>query len=126
MGMQRTSEDFGQTLGVWGVDSGPFIVLPFLGPTNPRDIVGRGADAALNPLNYPEFENDEATRLGIVALGGISAREGAIETFDELRQQIDPYTTLRRLYGRTRASDIGIPHDEPNDAPDLTDDELDF
>jgi phospholipid-binding lipoprotein MlaA len=126
MGMQRTSEDFGQTLGVWGVNSGPFIVLPFLGPTNPRDIVGRGADAALNPLNYPEFENDEATRLGIVALGGISAREGAIETFDELRQQIDPYTTLRRLYGRTRASDIGIPHDEPNDAPDLTDDELDF
>jgi ABC-type transporter lipoprotein component MlaA len=52
--------------------------------------------------------------------------EGAIETFDELRQQIDPYTTLRRLYGRARAADIGIPYDEPNDAPELTDDELDF
>lgn len=126
IGMQRTNEDFGQTLGVWGVDSGPFIVLPFLGPTNPRDIVGRGADAALNPLNYPEFENDDAIRLGIVVLGGINAREGAIEVFDELRQQIDPYTTLRRLYGRTRADDIGIPHDELIDAPELTDDELDF
>jgi phospholipid-binding lipoprotein MlaA len=126
MGMQRTNEDFGQTLGVWGVDSGPFIVLPFLGPTTTRDIVGRGADAALNPLNYPEFENDDAIRLGIVALGGLNAREGAIEAFDELRQQIDPYTTLRRLYGRTRAADIGIPYDEPNDAPELTDEELDF
>jgi phospholipid-binding lipoprotein MlaA len=126
MGMQRTTEDFGQTLGVWGVDPGPFIVLPLLGPANTRDIVGKGGDVALNPLNYPQFENDDAIRLGAMALGGVNAREGAIETFDELRQQIDPYTTLRRLYGRTRAADIGIPYDEPNDAPELTDDELDF
>jgi phospholipid-binding lipoprotein MlaA len=126
MGMLRTNEDFGQTLGVWGVDSGPFIVLPFLGPTTTRDIVGKGGDAALNPLNYPQFENDDAIRLGILALGGINAREGAIETIDELRAQVDPYTTLRRLYGRTRAADIGIPYDEPNDAPELTEDELDF
>jgi phospholipid-binding lipoprotein MlaA len=126
MGMLRTNEDFGQTLGVWGVDSGPFLVLPFLGPTTPRDIVGKGGDAALNPLNYPEFKNDDAIRLSILALGGINAREGAIETIDELRAQVDPYTTLRRLYGRTRAADIGIPYDEPNDAPELTEDELDF
>lgn len=125
-GMQRTTEDFGQTLGVWGVESGPFVVLPFLGPTNTRDIIGRGGDAALNPLNYPEFENDDAIRLGILALGGINAREDGIEAFDELRAQVDPYTTLRRLYGRTRAADIGIPYNEPNGAPELTDDELDF
>jgi len=126
MGMQRTNEDFGQTLGAWGVEPGPFIVLPFLGPTTTRDIVGRGADAVLNPLNYPEFESDDEIRLGIVGLGGINAREGAIETFDELRQQIDPYTTLRRLYGRTRAADIGIADSEQNDASELSDDELDF
>jgi len=126
LGMQRTIEDFGQTLGVWGVDSGPFLVLPFLGPTTPRDIVGKGGDAALNPLNYPEFQNDDAIRLGIMALGGVNARESVIETIDELRSQVDPYTTLRRLYGRTRAADMGIPYDEPNEAPELTDDELDF
>jgi phospholipid-binding lipoprotein MlaA len=126
MGLQRTNEDFGQTLGVWGVEPGPFIVLPFLGPSTTRDIVGRGADAALNPLNYPEFEKDDAIRLGVLALGGINAREDAIEAFDDLRAQVDPYTTLRRLYGRTRAADIGIPLNEPNDAPELTDDELDF
>lgn len=126
MGMLRTNEDFGQTLGVWGVESGPFLVLPVLGPTTPRDLVGKGGDAALNPLNYPEFENDDEIRLGVMALGGINAREGAIEAVNELRNQIDPYTTLRRLYGRTRAADIGIPYNEPNDAQEVPDDELDF
>ncbi len=126
MGIQRTKEDFGQTLGTWGVDSGPFLVLPFVGPTNPRDLTGIGGDVVLNPLNYPQFENDDAIRAGTFALWGIDAREGSIEAIDELRNQVDPYTTLRRLYGRTRASDIGIPYKEPNDAPELSEDELDF
>lgn len=126
MGIARTKEDFGQTLGTWGVDSGPFLVLPFVGPTNPRDLAGLGGDLALNPLNYPQFENDDAIRAGTFALWGIDAREGSIEAIDELRNQVDPYTTLRRLYGRTRAADIGIPYEEPNGASDLTEDELDF
>jgi phospholipid-binding lipoprotein MlaA len=126
LGIARTQEDFGQTLGAWGVQSGPFLVLPVLGPTTPRDLVGKGGDVGLNPLNYPEFKNDDAIRLGVAALGGINAREGAIETVDELRNQIDPYTTVRRLYGRTRAADIGIPYTEPNDAQEVPDDELDF
>ena len=126
MGIQRTKEDFGQTLGSWGVDSGPYLVLPFIGPTNPRDLTGIGGDIALNPLNYPEFENDDAIRLGVMALGGINAREGAIETIDELNNQVDPYTTVRRLYGRTRAADIGIPYSEPNNAEEVPEDELDL
>ena len=46
LGLAKTDEDFGQTLGVWGVQSGPLLVLPVLGPTTPRDIIGRGGDAA--------------------------------------------------------------------------------
>ena len=126
MGVQRTQEDFGQTLGTWGVEPGPYLVLPVLGPTNPRDLVGKGGDMALNPLNYPEFESDDEIRLGIAALGGINAREGAIEVVEELRNQVDPYTTVRRLYGRTRAEDIGIPYVEPNNAEEVPEDELDF
>ncbi len=125
-GMQRTKEDFGQTLGTWGVQPGPFLVLPLLGPTTPRDLIGKGGDAALNPLNYPEFESDDDIRLGVALLSGINAREGVIEAVDELRNQIDPYTTVRRLYGRTRAADIGIPYTEPNGAQEVPDDELDF
>lgn len=126
LGITRTQEDFGQTLGAWGVQPGPFLVLPVLGPTNARDLVGKGGDIALNPLNYPEFESDDEIRLGVAALGGINAREGAIETIDELRNQIDPYTTVRRLYGRTRAADIGIPYNEPTGAEEVPEDELDF
>lgn len=126
MGVGRTKEDFGQTLGSWGVASGPFLVLPLIGPTNPRDLTGMGGDLALNPLNHPEFDNDDAIRAGTFVLWGIDAREGALEATDELDQQIDPYTTVRRLYGRTRAADIGMPLEELNDASDLTDDELEF
>ncbi len=126
MGIQRTKEDFGQTLGAWGVDSGPYLVLPFVGPSNPRDAFGRGADAALNPLNYPEFENDDETRLGIAVLGGVNARAGAIESIDELRNQIDPYTTVRRLYDRTRAQDIANAPVNPNENEKVPESELDF
>ena len=61
-----------------------------------------------------------------MALGGINAREGAIETIDVLNNQVDPYTTVRRLYGRTRAADIGIPYSEPNNAEEVPEDELNF
>lgn len=126
MGIQRTKEDFGQTLGAWGVEPGPYLVLPFLGPSNPRDVFGKGGDMALNPLNYPEFESDDEIRLGIAVLGGVNAREGAIESVDELRNQIDPYTTVRRLYDRTRAQDIANAPVKPNENEKVPESELDF
>lgn len=126
MGMQRTKEDFGQTLGKWGVGPGPYVVLPLLGPSNPRDAFGRGADAALNPLNYPEFESDDEIRMGIAVLGGVNARAGAIEAIEEVRNQIDPYTTLRRLYGRTREQDIANAPVQPKETEKVPESELDF
>ena len=126
MGIKRTDEDFGQTLGRWGVGTGPYLVLPFLGSTNPRDLLGKGADAAMNPINYAEFEGDDATRIGLSVVGGISAREGAIETVDSVRDQIDPYTTVRRFYVRSRAAAIGNSEPVPNNTEELPDYELDF
>jgi len=46
-GLKKVREDFGQTLAVWGLDSGPYLVLPFFGPTTPRDAVGTGVDAGM-------------------------------------------------------------------------------
>lgn len=126
MGMQRTKEDFGQTLGKWGVGSGPYLVLPFLGSTTPRDIVGKGGDVALNPLNYPEFENDDEIRMGIAVLSGVNARAGAIDAINEVRNQIDPYTTVRRFYDRTKAQDIANAPVQPNETEKLPESELDF
>jgi len=126
IGIKRTDEDFGQTLGVWGVGTGPYLVLPLLGSTNPRDLFGLGADAAMNPINYAEFEKDDATRVGLAALGGLAAREDAIETIDDVRTQVDPYTTVRRFYVRSRAAAIGNYDPLPKDIEKVPDYELDF
>lgn len=50
--LPKHNEDFGQTLGFWGVPSGPYLVLPFMGPSSPREAVGSVGDALLNPLTY--------------------------------------------------------------------------
>jgi phospholipid-binding lipoprotein MlaA len=55
IGLEKHKEDFDQTLGVWGVPTEPYVVLPFLGPSSPRGIVGRVGDAAMNPVNYVGF-----------------------------------------------------------------------
>ncbi len=55
MGLAKQQEDFAQTLAVWGLSSGPYLVLPFLGPGSPRAIAGKMGDIVLDPLNYILF-----------------------------------------------------------------------
>jgi phospholipid-binding lipoprotein MlaA len=55
IGLPKHKEDFDQTLGVWGLPSEPYIVLPLFGPSSPRGIVGRVGDAAMDPANYVGF-----------------------------------------------------------------------
>src|SRR3546814_14640069 len=55
MGLHKNDEDFGQTLGAWGLGSGPYVVLPLLGPSTVRDAVGRVPDSFLEP--YPHMDN---------------------------------------------------------------------
>lgn len=126
MGIQRTDEDFGQTLGVWGIQPGPYLVLPLIGSTSPRDLFGLGADFAMNPINPAEFDNDDEIRLGLGALGGLAAREDAIETIDGIRSQVDPYTTVRRFYDRNRAALVGNSAPASNEIEKVPDYELDF
>ncbi len=126
MGIKRTDEDFGQTLGKWGVAGGPYLVMPFIGATNPRDLVGLGADIAMNPINYAQFDGDDAARVSRFALGAVSAREANIETIEQSRAQLDPYTTLRRFYVRNRAALIRNGEPGPEDTEKLPDYELDF
>lgn len=126
MGIERTDEDFGQTLGVWGVGPGPYLVLPLIGSTSPRDLFGLGADYAINPINYAEFDNDDEVRIGLGALGGLVAREDAIEAIDGIRDQVDPYTTVRRFYVRNRAALIGNSEPSLNATEKVPEYELDF
>ena len=93
-GLPSHKEDFGQTLAVWGVDSGPYIVLPLLGSTNPRDLVGFGFDRAVNPWNFVTYsadsDEDLAIRLGLTAINGINTRSRIQGQIEALRSQPEP------------------------------------
>ncbi len=107
-GLLGHTEDFGQTLAVWGMPEGPFLFLPVLGPSNPRDLTGFGVDIAANPLTWisgnEAYDTVMITRQGLTA---VDAREGLIEPLDALRQgSLDPYAALRSAYRQRRASEI--------------------
>ena len=109
-GLEKHNEDFGQTLAVWGVDSGPYLVMPFLGPTTPRDIFGKGVDYALDPLTWTEFKSDEDLddhiSLGRGILGTLNTRVALDEQIDQLNAQPEPYIALRRIYSSQREAEI--------------------
>lgn len=126
MGVAKHQEDFGQTLGVWGVHEGPFLMLPLLGPSNLRDAVGMGADSAFDPLTWIEFSGDpdldDDIAVGRTIAGAISTRERLIETIETLREQPEPYIALRRNYTQQRRAAIrnGEIEDDPyKDLPDF-------
>lgn len=109
-GLEGHREDFGQTLAVWGVDSGPYLVLPLLGPTTPRGLVGRGVDQAFDPLTWTEFKGDrdldEDIVTGRMVIGGLNARAALDEEIDQLNAQPEPYVALRRIYSSQRQAEI--------------------
>lgn len=115
-GLQRHGEDAGQTLATWGVGEGPFLFLPLLGPSNPRDLTGTVADFAMNPINWALMGSDvpsavSYTRTGLTVL---DAREGLLETLDDVkRSSLDPYATLRSAYRQQRNREITNPPGPP-------------
>tara|TARA_B100001179_G_scaffold230398_1_gene217883 strand:+ start:390 stop:1124 length:735 start_codon:yes stop_codon:yes gene_type:complete len=124
-GLPAHDEDFGQTLAVWGVDSGPYLVMPLLGSTNPRDLVGFGVDRAANPtnmINYTDDSDDEVpVRIGMALLNGINARVAVKNQIETLRSQPEPYVALRRTYTSRRNSEIRNGQTDPNAYEDLPD-----
>lgn len=109
-GLPAHKEDFGQTLAVWGVDSGPYIVMPLLGPTNPRDLVGLGADRTVQPTSYIRYSRKDGTHYGYVTginiLQGVNARAGADAQIKSLKSQPEPYIALRDLHTKRRNAEI--------------------
>jgi len=107
-GIERHNEDFGQTLATWGVNDGPYLVLPFLGPSSVRDGAGLVTDHYLDPFNY-YTRNTRNEYLQWVRLGAraIDIRARNIETLDEIeRSAIDIYATYRSFYRQYRKKEI--------------------
>jgi phospholipid-binding lipoprotein MlaA len=121
-GLKRQTGDFGQTLYVWGVHEGPYLVLPLLGPSSPRDAIGISVDLFTNPVVYvtPRFKYKTSVSAAETVIGGIDERSRNIETLDEVqRETIDFYAALRSLYRQDRAADLR--HGEPPPAPKVED-----
>jgi len=115
MGIPRHDEDFGLTLGVWGVDEGPYLVLPLAGPSNPRDATGEVADIFMDPLTYVSF-NNSTLWYGIRAgVGILDVRARNVDNLDQIeRSSVDLYATTRSLYRQHRNAEIrhGAPDTE--------------
>jgi phospholipid-binding lipoprotein MlaA len=99
-GLEEHNEDFGQTLGVWGLPPGPYLVLPFLGPSNPRDAVGFGVDYA---LSVTPFFVDTYILIGVRAIDIVNERSLILdEVRDAKEAAIDYYSFVRDAYAQRR------------------------
>lgn len=100
VGLDKHNEDFGQTLGYWGIGNGPYLVLPFLGPSSMRDAVGWVGDVYAWPGTYVESNRD---RNILVGLRFISTRAQLLDATRILETAaIDPYTFVRDAYLQRR------------------------
>lgn len=109
MGMQKHNEDFGQTLGRWGLGPGAYLVLPILGPSSARDGAGLIADGfAYLPWRLPtdlDFNNRVAWRTGLTILDTINIRANLLGTTSLLEEAaLDRYVFVRNAYFQRRRS----------------------
>lgn len=107
------NEDFGQTLGYYGVGAGFHIVLPFLGPSNMRDVLGLTADAYMSPLQYQKglkkykIPNNYGQAIGIYSFEKLNQNSLHLGAYESLKKDaIDLYPFLRDIYEQKRNADI--------------------
>jgi phospholipid-binding lipoprotein MlaA len=94
-GLERNNRDFGQTLGKWGVKSGPYLVLPVLGPSDVRDGLGRAADVYADPRHYLR---NRWVGWGLWAIEGIDTRANLLYLDQTVQNAYDPYAFVRNAY----------------------------
>jgi phospholipid-binding lipoprotein MlaA len=122
-GYEYEQEDFGQTLGAWGVGHGPYLVLPILGPSSARDYAGYIVDSFADPLRWYLFNIDEEgwyyAKVGVEYL---DLRESLVDVLEELeKSSIDYYAAVRSTYYQRREAlvrdDMSTPDDTGADHP---------
>jgi phospholipid-binding lipoprotein MlaA len=99
VGLEKNDEDFGQTLGKWGVSSGPYLMIPLLGPSTVRDAFGRVPDRLTDPTHYLE---DDSTRYTITAVEIVDLRASLLDLDDDLAQSFDRYAFVRNAWLQRR------------------------
>jgi phospholipid-binding lipoprotein MlaA len=121
-GLDRNDEDFGQTLGKWGVPSGAYLMVPFFGPSTVRDGFGSAVGVYTDPVHYVERD---AIRYGLQGVDLIDSRARRLPLEDTLNQAFDKYTFIKNAFLQQReyaVKDGNVPpptfDDEPLEDPD--------
>ncbi|MBK1701297.1 VacJ family lipoprotein [Thiococcus pfennigii] len=121
MGIPSYKEDFGQTLGYWGIGSGPYLMLPILGPSSVRDTVGFAGDIVVDPLFNVRKNEIYWGAIGLRAVDGRADLLTAESIFEEAA--IDRYIFLRDAYLQRRDAQVNDSTLTGDAAPDIWDDE---
>ena len=117
-GLDRNYADFGQTMGKWGVHSGPYVMLPFLGPSTVRDAIG------LLPDEYTTIRAyiiNPYVRWGLFSLDVVDRRTGLLDEDKILDRSYDPYAFLRNVYLQRRDYQVHGDQSPEEQFPDLDD-----
>lgn len=98
-GLEFNDEDFGQTFGKWGMKPGPYLVLPFLGPSTTRDTFGKLVDQFTYPVTYLE---DDSTRIIIRAVSLVDTRAELLDLDEQIDRSYDRYAFIRNAWLQRR------------------------
>jgi phospholipid-binding lipoprotein MlaA len=115
-GLEYHHEDFGQTLAVWNMPEGPYLMLPVFGPSNPRDAIGRVVDFFIDPLNmWAKNSDEEWTIYTRTAVDAVDFRALHYDTIDDLeKSSLDFYAAVRSLYRQRRNDEINNGEVDPS------------
>ncbi len=103
-GLPSSKADFGQTLAQWGVNSGPYLVVPFFGSATIRHVAGFAVDGALNPIVY--IDND-TTKAGLLSLNFVDVKSDLLSAVDLLEEAaVDKYEFTKNAYFEKRSNKI--------------------
>ena len=106
-GLPERSRDFGETMGVYGIGQGPYLVLPFRGPTSVRDFAGGYIDGYFSPLHFVHYSGSNYVGLVKSSLGSVDNRSANIVTYRDIeRASVDYYATMRAYYRQRRERQV--------------------
>ena len=118
LGYAAHDSGFVTTLALWGLPSGPFLFLPVLGPSSPRDAVGFAGDTVLDPFTYASFGGSKTLGWSRYGVGTVDTRQrvgGELDTIE--KTALDPYATFRSLYQQHRTSEIARVREDARATP---------
>jgi phospholipid-binding lipoprotein MlaA len=117
-GLPHHANEFGVTLGRYGVPTGPYLYVPLVGPSTVRDLLGTGVDFVMNPLFWVTYADRTEVGAGQVTVGGLDTRVATEDQLNALLSgAVDPYATLRSVYLQNKKGEVegeSVPQELPS------------